>query len=601
LADRYVLAVSISHNASAALMRNGRVVAAAQEERFARVKNYVGYPKRAIDWCLIRAGIEGRDLERIAYTSTHSSGLFTKAKVTTNFSISDYKHYYGDHYYQPRLRGEDVTGYLRWLRDDPKFRCEHEYFDFGYLDDAVLADPQKEVDLFRAEQVRVLAGHLGVPPSRVEFIDHHKCHAFYAYFASPFRGRDCAVLTFDGWGDGRNLTVWSARDDRLALLADSGENDIGRVYKFATLILGMRPDEHEYKVMGLAPYASKLNVQSALAPLTELSDVAGLRIVSKNRPPDLYGYLEQAWKDERFDGIAGATQAWVEDLVQRWVASIARETGLGRFVISGGISMNVKMNKAIAELREVESLFVCGSGGDESLSIGGCYVLNDEMRDSAPLDHLYLGYDVHADLQAFDAAALAARFDVDQNCEIERVASLLARGDILAVIRGQAEFGARALGNRSILAHPGRKDAVRRINAAIKNRDFWMPFAVSILEEHQHEFLINPKELSSPFMTMAFDTAPQRYPEIEAGTHPYDRTARPQFVSRITAPQYHRLISEFHRLTGIPALLNTSFNLHGEPIVNDLSDAIRTFERSALDHLFVGDTVLISKREGSTC
>jgi carbamoyltransferase len=595
----YLLAVSISHNSSAALMCNGEIVAAALEERFTRRKNFTGFPKRSIDFCLRAAGIDGGSLKRVAYTSTHSLGIFTKASTTTNFTIRDYLDYYGDRYYRRRFQGLDVTDYLRWLCTAEQFNLHDSGFDFSYLTDDVLADTDLDVLLFRDVQARTLGDHLGIDPGRVEFHDHHMCHAYYAYFGSPFRGDDCMVLTLDGWGDGRNMTVWRAEQDRLTLVTESAENDLGRIYKFATLILAMRPDEHEYKVMGLAPYAKDHSLKDALELIEDVCDVDGMRIVSKRRPPDLYAYLEEGWRAHRFDSIAGAAQAFVEQTARRLVTNIVRESGIARLVISGGICMNVKMNQAIAELPEVETLFVCGSGSDESLSIGGCYVLRDSAGERAPLEHLYLGTNAMESGATFDFGALGDRYDVRHGCDVEEVAALLERGDVVAVIRGRAEFGARALGNRSILAHPGRPDSVPRINASIKNRDFWMPFALSILDEYQHDYIINPKCIQSPFMTMTFDTRADRYSEIAAGTHPYDRTTRPQMVSKSTSPAFHRLLSAFHEVSGIPAVLNTSFNLHGEPIVDDVEDAVRTFAASDLDHLFVNDSILISKRAGS--
>jgi carbamoyltransferase len=190
----------------------------------------------------------------------------------------------------------------------------------------------------------------------------------------------------------------------------------------------------------------------------------------------------------------------------------------------------------------------------------------------------------------------ANKFDVQNNVTFDQVASLLAKGDIVAVIRGCAEFGARALGNRSILANPSRRETVQQINEAIKNRDFWMPFALSILEEKLDEYIFNPKKLQSPFMAISLDVRPEKNAQIEAGTHPYDKTVRPQAVSKIHTPEYHALITAFQKITGIPALLNTSFNLHGEPIVDTIADAVRTFELSGLDHLLVNDSILISKK-----
>ena len=329
---------------------------------------------------------------------------------------------------------------------------------------------------------------------------------------------------------------------------------------------------------------------------TALCKVEGMRIVSKTRPEDLFSYLEEAWKVYRFDAIAGAVQAYTEEIACRLVKHIVRETGIRRFVIGGGIAMNIKMNKAISELEEVEELFVCGSSGDESLSIGGCYLLNSDQNSNQPIPNPYLGYDISDEIDQFDANSYSNKFGVKTDVTFDQVASLLAKGDIVAVIRGRAEFGARALGNRSILANPSRREIVQQINEAIKNRDFWMPFALSILEERLDDYIFNPKRLQSPFMTISLVVRPENYAQIEAGTHPYDKTVRPQAVSKDTTPEYHSLITAFQNITGIPALLNTSFNLHGEPIVDTIADAVRTFELSGLDHLLIEDKILLSKR-----
>lgn len=593
--SEYHLALSVSHNSSAALIRDGKVVVAVCEERFRRKKNFIGYPRHSIDYCLKKEGISGEQLGRIAYTTVDNPGILVKAKTNTEFTLTDYRDYYGAKYYQRRLRGEDCTDYLLWLRDAPQFNREQEDFDFAYLTDQVLRDEKLDIELFRNESARLLSSHLGVAKQKVEFIDHHTCHAHYAYFGSPFRGKDCIVLTLDGWGDGRNQTVWKASGEELSLIAESSQNDLGRIYKMATLILGMRPDEHEFKVMGLAPYAKASYVQRAMSVIKDVCAVDGMRIVSRNRPPDLFAYLDEAWKTHRFDNIAGAVQAYTEKIACELVRSIARETGIKRFVIGGGIAMNIKMNKAISELDEVDELFVCGSSGDESLSIGGCYVMSSNPAKNQPISNLYLGYDIRDEIDRLDPACFEDRFVIHQGVSFDQVAALIAKGDIVAVVRGRAEFGARALGNRSILANPSQRETVQKINEAIKNRDFWMPFALSILEERKDDYILNPKSLQSPFMAISLDVRPEKHSLIEAGTHPYDCTVRPQFVSRIEAPEYHELISAFCRLTGIPALLNTSFNLHGEPIVDTIADAIRTFELSGLDHLLIDDRVLLSK------
>jgi carbamoyltransferase len=596
--NELLLAIHSGHNASAALMRDGVIITAVLEERFVRKKNYTGYPWQAIEYCLKKEGVRGKELNRIAYTTNSFSGsVFSKAKTSTQFTVADYIDFYGEKYHKKLMRGENCLEYLEWLNTAEKFNEDKQYYDFSYLSAEVMLDPKKDTELFRKEQVRLLSNQLGVEADKIEFIDHHTCHAYYAYFGSPFRNKDCIAVTLDSWGDGRNQTVWKVSGDKLDLLAESSQNDIGRIYKMATLILGMRPDEHEFKVMGLAPYAKASYVSQTIRVIEDLCTVDGMRIVSKNRPTDLYGYLKEGWRDHRFDNIAGAVQAYTERIACDLVRNIVKETGIQRFVIGGGIAMNIKMNKAISELDEVEEMFVCGSSGDESLSIGGCYLLNSDPKSNQPIRNLYLGYDIRDEMDQFDANSYATKYIVQYGVTFDQVATLLAKGEIVAVVRGRAEFGARALGNRSILANPSRRETVQQINEAIKNRDFWMPFALSILEERLDDYIFNPKKLQSPYMSISLSVRPEMNSEIEAGTHPYDKTVRPQAVSSKDAPKYHALISAFQRLTGIPALLNTSFNLHGEPIVDTIADAIRTFDLSGLDHMLIDDQILFSKRD----
>lgn len=591
----FVLAISVSHNSSAAIMKDGEIVAAVCEERSVRKKNYIGYPKNAIDYCLAEAGIQGVDLNRVAYTTIDNPGILVKAQTNTEFTLQDYRDYYGEKYYGRIFNNLDTLPYLKWLRDDPKFNSNKQHFDFTYLSDEVLIDPKLDYAFFRDEQRRKISAHIGVNTKKVEFLDHHTCHAYYAYFGSPFRDKKAVVLTLDGWGDGRNQTVWSVNNNNLNFITDSDENDIGRIYKMATLILGMRPDEHEFKVMGLAAYAKPAYIEKTKSVLKDLSKIKEMRIVSNKRPKDLFSYLENQWKAHRFDNIAGAVQSFTEELACALVKEIVRQTGISRLVISGGIAMNIKMNKAISELSEITEMFVCGSSGDESLSIGGCYFLNSGKYPNKSLDHLYLGYDISSDVEKTNFQKYSNDFSIKEINDFLEIAKLLSDGKIIGIIRGKAEFGARALGNRSILADPRRKETVQKINEAIKNRDFWMPFALSIMSEHLNSYVENPKNLLSPFMAISLDVKPEKIEDIQAGIHPYDNTVRPQSVSRSTSPEYHNLLTEFYKLTGIPALLNTSLNLHGEPIVDSIQDAIYTFKNSGLDHLLIQDKYLLSK------
>lgn len=600
ISEEYFLCISVSHNSSAALMKNGLIISAALEERFVRIKNYYGYPYNSIEYCLKKSKISGNNLSGVAFTAQTFHGLEVKSKRTIYYDLQDWHDYYGEKYYIPKMKGDKkaVLEYQKYLRDDPKFNIIDDHFDFSYLNDnKYLLDINLDIEKFREVQAETLSNHIGFDKSKVKFLDHQSCHAYYAYFGSPFRDKPCIVLTLDSWGDGRNQTVWKIIDNNFQLISESSENDIGRIYKLTTLLLSMKPNEHEFKVMGLAPYAKENYARKAMKVLENISKIIGMKIVSDKRPKDLYNYLKNNWQTTRFDNIAGAVQLFTEEIVKKLINNIIKETGINRFVFSGGVSMNIKLNKAITEIQKVKEFYVCASGADESTSIGGCYLLNHKStHPNKPIKNMCLGYDINDEFKKFNYNKLNKNLEIKQNVCMDDVIDMIINGNIIGVIRGKAEFGARALGNRSIIANPSKLDIVQRINEAIKNRDFWMPFALSIQSEYANDYLINPKNIQSPFMTIGYSTNKKIYDQIVAGTHPYDKTVRPQIVDQIYSPEWWSIINKFRIKTKIPALLNTSLNLHGEPIVNTIDDAIRTFELSGLDHLLINDKVFLSKK-----
>jgi carbamoyltransferase len=289
--------------------------------------------------------------------------------------------------------------------------------------------------------------------------------------------------------------------------------------------------------------------------------------------------------------VCAGLQLFTEELMSRWVKYWLKKTGRGVLCLSGGVFMNVKMNNILGEIDEVEKLFVFPSCGDETNAIGAAwaYLEDQGMYELIkPLQSMYLG--VSPDERMFRQAedlATSKGYKVYKPADVGlEVASLLARGEIVARCTGREEFGARALGNRSILADPSRPELVPVLNRAIKNRDFWMPFACTVLASHENRYIHNPKNFPAPYMILAFQS--RLTEEIIAGVHPNDGTIRPQVLSRETNPEYHHIIEEFARRTGRGAVLNTSFNLHGEPIVSSPLEAMDVFERSGLEHLNLG-------------
>ena len=282
--------------------------------------------------------------------------------------------------------------------------------------------------------------------------------------------------------------------------------------------------------------------------------------------------------------------------VLNWVA----KTGIRRLVLGGGMFMNVKFNMLLLERPEIDEIFFMPSGGDESVAIGAAYhaMLEKHRNGGAgngvspiqPIGPLYLGHELTEDEIRRALVSYGSRIGFEKCEDIDRrTAGLLAGDRIVGRVRGRMEWGARALGNRSIVASPRNLETVRKINAAIKMRDFWMPFAPSILWERRHDYLVNPRDFDAPYMIVAFDSTELARRELAAGLHPFDLTCRPQLVRKDWNPSYHRMIREFEKLTGIGGVLNTSFNLHGDPIVMNAEDAISTLLNSGLDYITLED------------
>jgi carbamoyltransferase len=301
-------------------------------------------------------------------------------------------------------------------------------------------------------------------------------------------------------------------------------------------------------------------------------------------------------------------QRFTEDILKKWFVNISKHTGIKKFVFSGGVAQNIKAVKAISEMKEVEDILVCPAAGDTSLSIGAAYYGYVKARKSnadkalypEPLKTVYLGNDF-TDSECTDAIR---RHGIDKKYKIIRepgnrhIAKLIASGHILGRFCGRMEFGLRALGNRSILADPRNFNTIKRLNEKIKNRDFWMPFTPTVLDKYADRYIQNPKKLKSPFMTMAFETTEEGRKVLPAAIHPADFTARPQILKKEDNFSYYELIECFAKLTGVGALLNTSFNLHGYPIVGTLEKAIETFENSELDGLIL-NSILVLRKSGA--
>jgi carbamoyltransferase len=570
--ERYILGIHDGHNCGATLTRGGTFVASVSEERLVRRKNAIGYPRRAIEEVLRIGGVRSQDLGDVVYAS-----LFMHAAA----HLEDISQWYAVGMEEQIADARRPAAYGRAIFETRK-----------------------------RERIAQAAEHLGVPASRISFVEHHLAHLAAAYFTAPRHDPASPVLglTLDGAGDGLCATVSLCRGNRIERIASTGRDaSIGKIYSRVTYLMGMTPWEHEYKLMGLAPYADPARAEEATKPLHRLvglsDDGLTFRLKTDLSTNYCYRYLRGELERVRFDTLAGATQLFTENMMTAWVRGCIASTGIPDIVCGGGVFMNVKANMLIAQMPEVRSIYVMPSASDESLSIGAClsrfYELNADADPRASrLDHLYLGGRDTAAVEtaAVEEARLSLQLGVAQPPDMNAaIADLLAAGEIVAVCRGAMEWGARALGNRSILSSANDVRRIDRINQMIKMRDFWMPFAPSIKASAAGRYFEPIKGIDYSFMTFAAPTRPDTYEDIVAGTHPKDRTIRPQVVTAAANPDYHAVIDQFERLTGRGAVLNTSFNLHGEPIVATAKDAIRVMAASDIQHLALNGH-LLSKR-----
>ncbi|MFM0617424.1 carbamoyltransferase C-terminal domain-containing protein [Paraburkholderia nemoris] len=571
-----ILGIHDGHTSSAALVRDGKFFGILQEERYTRTKNQGGFPEHAVHEILDLAGLNWSDVDAVAFST----------QTFRNDAMRD--------------RKEVMTVF------DHLFRGTHPAQGRGAASESSDAT-KKPVD--RSARLRAF-GYGG----SIEFVDHHTCHASATYFArGQFDRGPCAVLTCDGQGDGASGSVFVGEGNTLTEKCHIPRDDsVAQLYSYLTYLLGFVPLEHEYKLMGLAPYATASNGAKKISQFfstmfeqPEAGEFAWRRaegIPSSELQPE---FLEEKLKRHRFDELAAGLQLFFEEFVTDWVLNVTRTLGTDKLAVAGGAFMNVKLNQRLSQHPSISDFYVIPSCGDESNSLGAAWALSSSfgVTPAGGMRNIYCGRRYEPD--EFELALSSVKdagVTVEQPENIDdAVADLLAAGEIVARYAAGAEFGARALGNRSILSHPDSISNLQEINSAIKSRDFWMPFAPSVLDIGVDRLLSAKAPPHSPHMMISFDTTLEGAQLLAAAIHPKDKTCRAQILRSGDNEAYYRLIQRFHSLTGIPAVLNTSFNIHGEPIVETPTDAVSVFTRSGLRTLALGPYLLTkNNRYGHT-
>jgi carbamoyltransferase len=565
----YILGLTTLGDAAASLVCDGKLVAAAEEERFSRVKHHSGFPYNALQFCLDQAGIKIGDVEHISL------------------------------YWKPWILGHKAAQALKSLAISP--------------------------DMFRARVDRGLAqvgesylGMLKYPwmirrrygPSgfRFRYLEHHLCHAASAFLVSPFES--AAIFTLDGTGEETTTLFSHGQGTQIKPLKRVKlPHSLGQFYSAVTNLLGFDMfGGDEWKVMGLAAYGEP-----------EFYDFFSKRVLTTNGNYDFHvniraldhhlakryqfsdeiiGALGPARRpdepiSERHQNIAASAQRVLEDVTLHLLEGLHKQTGEENLCLAGGVAFNSVMNGRIINESPFKRFFIQPAAGDAGCSLGAAFLTHNAIlknRRVFEMDHAYWGPSFSNEECANALRESGLRFETGQDeMLLPRLARLIANGAIVGWFQGRMEFGPRALGNRSFLADPRRADMREMLNKKVKLREWFRPLAPSMLEESSAEiFGVHQRD---PFMVTVFTVAEDQRARIPAVVH-VDNTARPQTVSRETNPRYWNLIKEFERLTGVPALLNTSFNIQ-EPIVCSPRDAIRTFRTASFDALVLENNLAL--------
>ncbi len=579
------------HDAAAALIEDGALIAASEEERFSRKKHDSDFPRLAIRYCLETAGITAQDLDYVVF------------------------------YEKPFVKFERIL--TTAVQVVPK-----SWKVFGDAMTTWLLDKLWVKNLIRQE--------LGIPASRILFSEHHLSHAASTFLCSPFD--DAAILTVDGVGEWATATMGVGKGTDIKLLREIRfPHSVGLLYSAFTAFLGFEVNEGEYKVMGMAPYGEPKYVDKVRKLIrldndgsfwldmsyfcfhhssTQTYNQKFLDLFGEPRDPSWHfftersgypsyfepkpaNYAELAAKNQYYADVAASIQQVTEEIVLGMVRALHRETGLDKICMAGGVALNSVANGRIIRETPVREVFVQPAAGDGGGALGAAlYAYHCALGNPRRfvMRHAYWGAEYGQGAVNDFLRQSGARYQVygREDDLLDAVVEHLCAGHVVGWSQGRFEWGPRALGSRSILADPRRTDMKEIVNVKIKFREPFRPFAPSVLADAAERYFDlpdAPKHYPARFMLYVVDVKEGQDAVLPAITH-VDGTARLQTVHEAESPLYHRLIKRFGDATGVPVVLNTSFNLKGEPIVNTPANAFSTFMRSGMDALVVGNCLV---------
>jgi carbamoyltransferase len=566
-----VLGLIDSKPSAAAILADGRIVSAVAEERLCRMKMASGLPRAAIALVMAEAGVAAADIDQVAVAQRVS--VFEPEPIP-------WKGWFDDGALQTR-RFDRFSGMLAPLagRFPLAWKTHHTIKGWRYRD--------------RVHKLPAALREAYGIEAPAQFYDHHHCHAATAYYTSGWE--EALVVTLDGGGDGLSGSVYVGRNSRLQKLSEVDSfNSLGNFYSYITELCGFKAEKHEGKVTGLAALGQPIYADilrqfiryqepGQIRYSVPMYHYSALRLLSERLPADF----------DRAD-LAASVQLILEEVGVAFIRYWLRKTGLRRVAVAGGVFANVKFNQRVHELDEVDEIFIHPAMDDSGLSVGGAMAAQAAQPGFNPaqmirrLDNVYFG-PAYSDAEIERAIAASGCTAVREPNIHRRIAELLAEGEVVARFTGRMEYGPRALGHRTILYQTTDPTVNDWLNENLHRTEF-MPFAPATLIEHAHDCYEGLAGAEDParFMTITFNCTP-RMKEQSPGVVHVDGTARPQIIDPDTAPDFYQILRAYHEITGIPSLINTSFNMHEEPIVCTPQDALRSFQQGNLAYLALGD------------
>jgi len=560
------------HDSAAAILKDGHVIAAVEEERFSRKKFDDGFPNIAIDWCLQEAGIRPEQIDSVAF---YDKPILKFDRLLDNYLTVAPRGLYSFLDIIPRWLHKRL-----WIKDDIK----------------------KHLKGFRGEII---------------FPEHHMSHAAHAFYTSPFK--ECAILTIDGVGEWTTTSFGTAQNNSIKLTDDiRWPHSVGLLYSAFTYFLGFKVNEGEYKLMGLSAYGKPKYYDLIMKELIDVKDDGSIhlnmkyfaftydKVMTNDKFSELFG-IPPRKKNEKTEqihyDIGASAQKVLEDVILMMANHIHKKTQMKNLCFGGGVALNGVANYNLLKNGPFENIHIPPSPGDGGSAVGCAqylyYIHNKNKRtveqDSERIkNNVYVGPSFSNDVIKSFLEENNIDYEYLQREQLlQNTAKLISDGSIVGWYQGKMEWGPRALGNRSILADPRDAKMKDILNEKIKHRESFRPFAPSILEEYVSEYF--DIDITSPYMLLV---APVKKPEkIPAVTH-VDGTGRLQTVSKQSNPLYYDLINEFYKITNIPVIINTSMNVMGEPIVNTPEQAYNMIKKTDMDYIVMGNHLVSKSSNG---